>query len=261
MDNTNNKKFWDDYVTYWENKVKEANEDPEARDKTPDDLLLEEYYRKLGVKPNEKFLDYGCGSCRLFPIYKNNTEGRNINYYGIDISGVPLEHAKNNYAELKVSDGNLQEFDGVNIPFSDGFFDKIVCYGVFDACNQEHTINELLRVLKVEGTLLITGKNNNYFIDDEAAAVAEVNARKKGHPNYFTDVHSLIEQLEDNDVSVVDQYFFLRRGDFTNNRFVKDIPDTFYEFALILRKGKNTKSHKYEQFSDKYSLYKRKRES
>lgn len=26
-DNTNNKEFWDNYVTYWENKVKQANEE------------------------------------------------------------------------------------------------------------------------------------------------------------------------------------------------------------------------------------------
>lgn len=26
-DNTNNKEFWNNYVTYWENKVKQANEE------------------------------------------------------------------------------------------------------------------------------------------------------------------------------------------------------------------------------------------
>ena len=50
MDNTNNKKYWDDYVTYWENKVKEANNKKSVKDRTNDDVILETYYKKLNVK-------------------------------------------------------------------------------------------------------------------------------------------------------------------------------------------------------------------
>ena len=67
-DNTNNKEFWNNYVTYWESKVEEANKDAVAKDKTVDDKLLEVFFDKLNVQPNEKVLDYGCGSCRLYPI-------------------------------------------------------------------------------------------------------------------------------------------------------------------------------------------------
>lgn len=252
MDNTNNKLYWNKYVSYWENKVKEANSDENAKDKTSDDLLLEEYYKKLNVKSSDKVLDYGCGFGRLYPIFLSDG-GMKQNYFGIDISGISLEHAAGRFKELILNE-NLKEFDGMTIPFSNNCFDKIICIGVFDACNQEVVIGELLRVLKPEGILLLTGKNNNYCKDDEAAAIAEVNARKKGHPNYFTDVHSLMEQLEDNDVEIVDSYFFLRRGDFPANNFVKVIPDVFYEFALILKKGSNTKEKVYMPFSHMYSL-------
>ena len=40
-DNTNNKEFWNNYVTYWENKVEQANEEKNAADRTSDDKNLE----------------------------------------------------------------------------------------------------------------------------------------------------------------------------------------------------------------------------
>ena len=43
-DNTNNKEFWNNYVTYWENKVEQANEEKNAADRTSDDKNLETYF-------------------------------------------------------------------------------------------------------------------------------------------------------------------------------------------------------------------------
>lgn len=251
MDNTNNKQYWNDYVTYWEDKVKQANDDKHAEDKTNDDTLLEIYYRKLDVKKNDIFLDYGCGSGRLYAIYSKEF-GRENNYFGIDVSGTCLEHAQKKNEGLKV-ERNLKEFDGLHIPFHDNSFDKIICFGVFDACNQEAVIGELFRVLNKEGTLLITGKNNYYFDDDEAAMIAEVNARKKGHPNYFTDVYSFTNQLREHNVELLETYYFLRRGDFPKNQAVKEMPEIFYEWAYYLKKTEKYKNGEWYKFSDKYS--------
>lgn len=65
-DNTNNKEFWNNYVSYWENKVEEANKDSGAADKTVDDVLLEKFFGRLEVGPEDKLLDYGCGFGRLY---------------------------------------------------------------------------------------------------------------------------------------------------------------------------------------------------
>lgn len=156
-DNTNNKEFWNNYVTYWENKVKQANEEKNAADRTSDDKNLETYFRKLDVTKKDKFLDFGCGSCRLFPIYLNVVGEDSQNYIGIDISGVSLEHAERKYSKLGLNK-NLIEFDGIHIPFGNETFDKIMCFSVFDACSQEETIKELLRILKKDGLILLTGK-------------------------------------------------------------------------------------------------------
>ena len=86
MDNTNSKQYWNDYVAYWEDRVKEANDGKEIRDKTSDDAILEQYFKKLQVKPGEQFLDYGCGSGRLYPIYKRSMGGtEEKRYFGIDV--------------------------------------------------------------------------------------------------------------------------------------------------------------------------------
>lgn len=250
MDNTNNKKYWNDYVTYWENKVKEANNKKSVKDRTNDDIILETYYKKLNVKENDKLLDYGCGSGRLYPIYKK--EILNNNYFGIDISGICLEHAQKQYHGL-ILDNNLKEFDGVHIPFQDNFFNKIVCFGVFDACHQESVISELFRVLDVEGVLLITGKNKRYYLDDEAALVAEINARKKGHPNYFTDVKNFVFQLLEHNVELLETCYFCRRGDFPKNKKVYDMPERFYEWAFLLKKTYKYKKYEFRDLSYKSS--------
>lgn len=54
-DNTNNKEFWNNYVTYWENKVEQANEEKNAADRTSDDKNLETYFRKLDVTKKISF--------------------------------------------------------------------------------------------------------------------------------------------------------------------------------------------------------------
>lgn len=260
MDNTNNKQYWNDYVTYWENRVKETNNGKEVKDKTSDDCILEKYYKKLKVEENDIFLDYGCGFGRLYSVYKMNIKERDRDFYfGVDVSRVCLVHAEKENDGLKIGK-NLMEFDGLHIPFEDDAFDKMICFGVFDACNQEMVIRELFRVLKAGGRLLITGKNNRYYEDDEGAAVAEVNARKKGHPNYFTDVHSLTAQLIEHNVQLIEKYFFLRRGDFPNDKAVHEMPEIFYEWAYLLEKTSEYKNYEYQKFSDKYSENKKEKE-
>ena len=54
LDNTNNKAFWNNYVTYWENRVKETNEGKEVKDRTSDDSILESYFKQLKVENTDK---------------------------------------------------------------------------------------------------------------------------------------------------------------------------------------------------------------
>ncbi len=251
-DNTNNKKYWNDYVTYWETRVESANDGSEKKDKTPDDILLEYYFNLLSVKETDAFLDFGCGSGRLFPIFENRT-GTGGNYMGIDISRVSLEHAQQRFPQLRINE-RLFEYDGLTVPFENNSFDKIVSFGVFDACSQEEILMELLRVLKPGGELFITGKNCRYHADDEQALTAEINARKKGHPNHFTDVRCMREQLEHRQFKIEREFFFIRRGDFARNVYKTQLPPVFYEWALLIEKGDASRTDGvFSKFSGEYS--------
>lgn len=251
MDNTNSKEYWNNYVKYWEDKVTEANSKSESGDKTISDLCFINFVTMLQIQTGDKLLDFGCGEARLYPYFRKQYE--NSIYIGADISGIALEHAQNNNNGLEIG-RNLYEFDGLTLPFKDDYFDKVVCWGVFDACQQEKILQELFRVIKQNGKILLTGKNNTYFEDDEAAYVAEINARKKGHPNYFSDIHNLIVQLQERGAIIEEQRFFLRRGDFSKNVYECELPDRFYEWLFIIRKGENfDDSMSFEKFSDMYS--------
>ena len=219
MDNTNNKDYWEKYVSYWESRTADANSGKAIMDRTANDRLLQEHFLRLynmGEQKAGRILDFGCGSGRLYPLFCNQSKATDDAYYGVDISKTCLEHMEKMYPELKIN-RDIFETDGRTIPFADETFDKCVCFGVFDACNQEEILGELLRVVKVGGYILLTGKKDNYYEDDIAALVAERNARRKNHPNHFTVVEEMIQQVSKQGVGVEDAYYFLRRGDFVEN--------------------------------------------
>ncbi|MFI3201749.1 MAG: class I SAM-dependent methyltransferase [Eubacteriales bacterium] len=260
MSETNTKEYWENYTEYWINKVEETNSsDKNVVDRTAsDDLIGESYLSLLKVQDKDMFLDFGCGFCRLYPYYQKITNKGN-NYYGVDIAQSALLCAKKNYAILDGENEYLRETDGVAIPFDDNTFDKIFCYGVFDACNQEIILEELLRVLKVDGQLLITGKNYFYELDDEEAYIAEVNARMKGHPNYFTNVGDMIYQLNAKQYTVCDSAYYVRRCDHAEDKYLEEMPERFYQWRLVIKKQQNSQLEKFTSFSNEYSLTYRER--
>ncbi len=251
QENTNNKKYWEEYVEYWENKVSDANSKENIADKTSTDDMMAKQVGRLNISKDDVFLDYGCGSGRFYYYYCKMC-GSNENYYGVDISRTALNHALSTYKDLDES--KLSEIDGVTLPFEDGTFDKICCYGVFDACNQEQTLSELIRVLKKDGLLFLTGKNDNYCDDDDEAFVAEVNARKKKHPNSFTDVIKMLEDLKDKGHEIVGEYYFERRGDVQKDKYKSEYEQDmkFYEWQIIIKKVHMDKLE-FDKFSDMYS--------
>lgn len=236
----NRREYWDKkYVEYWKSKVDSAN-DVNAQEvtkgdyKTAGDLVAEEIFDLCSYCADEEILDFGCGFCRFYPYFR----GREQIYWGVDISSAMIEEAKKKYLEIA---DNLFVSEGESLPFGDEKFDKVVCYGVFDACYQEKALEEMLRVCKNNGYIILTGKNDNYFADDEQARIAEEAARRKGHPNYFTDYVNMRKQLLNNGVQIVEERFFERRGDFGKNKYFNIMPDKFYEWAVVIKKRKNNR--------------------
>lgn len=91
----------------------------------------------------------------------------------------------------------------------------------------------MTRVLRVEGRLLVSGKNDNYHDDDEEALMAELNARAKGFPNRFTNFDALDASLLSRGLRATEAYYFERRGDLSLDHASLMRPARFYEYVLF----------------------------
>lgn len=248
------KEYWNkEYTEYWKKITKEAEDTTSVKSqikkisgndfKVPNIGGVTSYFEKMPYKTTDKLLDYGCGFGRFFTFFSGKCD-----YYGIDISKAMIDECINQYPE---SADRFIVAEGEKLPFEDHFFDVVVCYGVFDACYQEDALFEIFRVLKNGGYLLISGKNTNYYEDDEEAVIAERNARKKGHPNYFTDTREMLTHISEL-AEIKEQWYAERRGDFTKGMMERHIPSKFYEWILILKKIKD-RSERFSSFSSAYS--------
>jgi ubiquinone/menaquinone biosynthesis C-methylase UbiE len=237
MSEEERKRYWnDDYVRYWQQRVQEANrstEDSEivANDCTvPSDRLYADLIQTLKISSGSRVLEIGCGFGRTIPIIFAITHRIDA----VDISEAMIDMARKNCDYLSGVSFYVSEAE--KLPFSAERFERVICFGVFDALYQREALLEINRVLVPKGRALITGKNDHYLADDDKAFVAEVNARAKGHPNYFTDIPTLIANLHLFGFAVLHQRFYLRRGDTAENRFISEKPARFYEYALTLEK-------------------------
>jgi len=90
-----------------------------------------------------KLLDFGCGS-KPYKSYFSNVQ----EYIGLDYENEGHSHSNESIDVF---------YDGKNIPFKDETFDSILCTQVFEHVeNIETIINELYRILKKDGKILIT---------------------------------------------------------------------------------------------------------
>ncbi|MBX9721789.1 MAG: class I SAM-dependent methyltransferase [Candidatus Obscuribacterales bacterium] len=88
-------------------------------------------------------LDFGCGSKPYRSLFTNV-----ISYIGVDIMASGHDHST---SQVDVY------YDGKIIPFADSTFDGVVSFEVFEHIfNLEDTINEIKRVLKNDGQIMIT---------------------------------------------------------------------------------------------------------
>ena len=230
------KAYWNDqYVKYWHERVDEAGVGKskiiKGDNKTEDDSVYHTVFQKNPPNPGS-VLDVGCAWGRMFPTY----DRLSLKITGIDISKAMIEEAREQWANAScVTD--LRESSAEELPFPESSFDNLCCLAVFDATFQNQAMSEFLRVTRPGAKIYVTGKNDGYFDEDLEAFNAEVGARKKKHPNFFTNTRKLVTLLEAEGHIIDQAYYFPRRGDFAAFRYSSTIPERFYEFFLVITRG------------------------
>lgn len=148
------------------------------------------------VGSHNKVLDVGCGTGLLSSLMKN--QGNDV--CGIDISEVALKKAE--LRGIKVKLGNIDN----NLPFDDDIFDVVVCSEVIEHLfNPIESLEEIQRVLKPEGYLVLTTPNMAYILrriallfgkfPEEVKWARTSNTNEWEHIRFFT-LTSLIKVLE-----------------------------------------------------------------
>jgi ubiquinone/menaquinone biosynthesis C-methylase UbiE len=108
--------------------------------------IADKIYKILDIQPSDKMLEVGCGAGALSEYF-------NCNYFGIDISSSLIKKCIEFYGK------QCMVAEAADLPFKDGYFDKVFSWGVFLYFNDKdyaaRAINEMLRVLKPGGTVFI----------------------------------------------------------------------------------------------------------
>lgn len=231
------KNYWNnDYVDYWKERVRNTNKMMDAKmlsssnDPTTPDSRYIQLIDLLEIQSSDIVLEVGCGFGRSLPYLASKVQ----KVIGVDISSQMILESKKLTSEFKnivlmVSESESMKIDSNSIS-------KVVCFAAFDAMYQKEALLEFNRVCKINGKILITGKNNFFKNDDINALNAEIGAKEKNHPNFFTDVKSFLKHISLFGFKVIHQEFYLKRGDFAVDRNQKNFVDNFYEYTFVLKK-------------------------
>jgi len=140
---------------------RDYNETAKAFSSTREEVWPEIWFFKDFVQPGEKILDVGCGSGRLYKLFR----GKEIEYFGVDFAEKLIEIAKRKYSSsLESKEGGISPVflivNALRLPFEDNFFDKVFSVAAFHhiPSDEKRTsfLKEMRRVLKPKGELFLT---------------------------------------------------------------------------------------------------------
>ncbi|MBW2989375.1 class I SAM-dependent methyltransferase [Candidatus Woesearchaeota archaeon] len=151
----------------WERLYKEKG----TVQREPSKKVLEaiEFFKEKRVK---KVLDLGCGTGRHTELLVN----MGFEAYGCDNSKDALEIVKR-----KLPNCRLEACDMTKLPYSDGYFDGVLCYLVIQhgmMKDIKKTVSEMIRVLKKRGYLYlaaISRKHPTYDTGEEIEPNTRIN--------------------------------------------------------------------------------------
>ncbi|MCH2228752.1 MAG: class I SAM-dependent methyltransferase [Crocinitomicaceae bacterium] len=113
----------------------------------------------LELENNDCVLELGHGNCGHLELILRESQG--IKYFGIEISEAMWEEAQKmdtkGQAKFKLYDGQI-------IPYPDNYFDRVFTVNtIYFWANPEILITEIERVLKADGTIVLTFADKSFM--------------------------------------------------------------------------------------------------
>lgn len=136
--------------------------------------------RMLEPRAGERILDVGCGNGRdLIPLVRVGCR-----CVGVDYSPGMVEEARRDLSAAGAGGVELLVGDATRLSFGDGTFDKVFASEVIEHIpDWRAAIRDMARVLKPEGTLVLTTPNrHSWYGFDRYALVEGLLRRRWNHP-------------------------------------------------------------------------------
>lgn len=106
----------------------------------------------------KKILDAGCGYGELLVEIAKNYPDSHL--YGVDLVDIRIKEVSEKSGKIAIKKGDIQE----KIPFEDNYFDLVFCTETLEHLkNPDHCLQEIIRVLKKTGFIVVTVPNGTGF--------------------------------------------------------------------------------------------------
>ena len=202
---------------------------------SPNEAFYDLAFERIGQiveSPGSRFLDAGCGSC----AHSRRLVQHGYRVCAIDFSETVVERARDNVSSWGLDHAiDVQREDILNLTFSDGEFDNVLCWGVLMHMPQaEVALKELSRVLK-NGGMLVLSETNAFSMHSMTMRTLRAIAFRQRATTRWTPVG--IENWEDTDAGKL-----MTRQ--TNMSWLK---------RYLQQEGFQVKSHMPGQFSELYT--------
>lgn len=209
--------YFTDWLRYYLQKIKNCrinkvfkSENPDVR-LPPDYLLYESFqinYQKYFTESidtakwltghfknhidinNKRILDWGCGPGRIIRHLPNVTENA-CEYFGTDYNKKSIDWCSQNLSNIQFNRNTLE----AKLPYNDNYMDIIYGISIFTHLSEQlhyDWYNELYRILKPNGIMLLTTQGDNFRIKLTKPELDKYNnsklvvrgSTKEGHRTY-----------------------------------------------------------------------------